>query len=102
MPPEHVGRADRGRAVMSGIMRDMLAQRVSDHGLHGFDEVSPRVDGPSLIETDRFIGRVNHGVGWLCELRDVGIAHVSIAVCVIALIPAPLPPLLNLTPCRAM
>jgi hypothetical protein len=27
---------------------------------------------------------------------------VSIAVCVIALIPAPLPPLLNLTPYRAM
>src|SRR5450830_1786192 len=88
MPPEHVGRADRGRAVMSGIMRDMLAQRVSDHGLHGFDEVSPRVDGPSLIETDRFIGRVNHGVGWLCELRDNGIGHANIAACVIGSRPA--------------
>src|ERR1039458_7767414 len=70
------------------LCRVVLAQRVSDHGLHGFDEVSPRVDGPSLIETDRFIGRVNHGVSWLCELRDNGIGHANIAVCVIGSRPA--------------
>jgi hypothetical protein len=66
----------------------VLAQRGSDHGLHAFDEVSPRVDRPSLIETDRFIGSVNHGVGRLRELRDDGIGHAGIAVYVIGSAPA--------------
>ena len=67
---------------------DVLAQRGSDHGLHGFDEVSPRVDRPSLIEPDRFMGSVNHGVGRLRELRDDDIGHAGIAVCVIGSAPA--------------
>src|SRR5665647_1381281 len=80
MLAEHVGRADWGRAVI-------CLPSVCRTSLHGFDEASPRVDGPSLIETDRFIGRVNHGVGWLYELRDNGIGHANIAVCIIGSIP---------------
>jgi hypothetical protein len=53
-------------------------------GLHGFDEVSPRVDGPSLIETDGFIGRFNHAIGWICELGNNGVGHSSIAVCTVS------------------
>src|ERR1035441_6964869 len=68
--------------------KDLKAPRASDQGLHGFDEVSPRVDRPSLIETNRFIGRVNHGVGRLRELRDEGIGHAGIAVSVISSSPA--------------
>ena len=75
----------RGAAVLCG---DVLAQRSSDHGLHGFDEVSPRVDGPSLIETDRFKGCVNHGVGRLRKLCDDGIGYAGTAVYVIGSAPA--------------
>jgi len=65
-----------------------LVPRSSDHSLHGFDEVSPRVDRPSLIETNRFIGSINHGVGRLRELRDDSISHAGIGVSVISAAPA--------------
>jgi hypothetical protein len=40
----------------------------------------PRVDRPSLIKTNRFIGSINHCVGRLRELRDDGIGHAGMAI----------------------
>src|ERR1039457_5185535 len=68
----------RDRTGIESVGLGLLAQRGSDHGLDAFYEVSPRVDRPSLIETDRFIGSVNHRVGRLRELRDDGIGHAGI------------------------
>ena len=68
--------------------KDSKAPRASDQVFHDFDELSPRVDRPSLIKTNRIIGSINHGVGRLRELRDDGIGHAGIAISVISSAPA--------------
>jgi len=81
-PPSRASPTPR-RTGIESVGLGALAQRGLDHGLDAFYEISPQVDRPSLIETDRFIGSINHGVGRLRELRDDGIGHAGITVYVI-------------------
>jgi hypothetical protein len=56
------------RGLVEGFKLFVPSLRHADHCLHGFAEGSLQGDHPILIETDRFISSVNHGVGRLCEL----------------------------------
>src|SRR5260370_36473246 len=63
LAPKSVGSGFPSISAMGSSILRPLTLGSSDHGLHGFPEVSPRIDRLSLIETNRFIGRINHGVG---------------------------------------